>query len=204
MLRELDFVEGDWAALRWSVGSAASLFRRFEVPLSSPGGVLAKTRVLMGKTRQRTIGGSIACLIVLAWTVWNIFHSVNTLQLVGSWLSIPVMLYFLGQLYLGRSGTPPLDTDPSASGDFYRKELVRQRDFHRGTWLWSRVIVMIPGYLMWCFGLALAHPALARIVHINIAVFLVLGVLAFPLNLKLARKYQRQIDELDKLRKDIR
>jgi hypothetical protein len=204
MLREMDFVEGDWAALRWSVGSAATLFRRFEVPLSAPGGVLQRTRVLMGKTRQRTVAGSGACLILLAWSVRNIFHSFNTLQLVGSWLSVAVMLYFLGQLYVRRSETPPLETDSLASGDFYRRELVRQRDFHCGAWLWSRVIMMIPGYLLWSLGFVMAHPAFVGRMRINITVFLVLCVLALPNNLKLARKYRGQIDELDELRKDLR
>jgi hypothetical protein len=32
MLREMDFVEGDWAALFWALGSATALFRRLEVP----------------------------------------------------------------------------------------------------------------------------------------------------------------------------
>lgn len=31
MLREMDFVEGDWAALFWALGSATALFRRLEV-----------------------------------------------------------------------------------------------------------------------------------------------------------------------------
>lgn len=32
MLCELDFVEGDWAALFWALGCATALFRRLEVP----------------------------------------------------------------------------------------------------------------------------------------------------------------------------
>jgi hypothetical protein len=32
MLRELDLVEGDWAALFWALGSATALFRRLEGP----------------------------------------------------------------------------------------------------------------------------------------------------------------------------
>lgn len=32
MLREMDFVEGDWAALFWALGSATALFRRLGVP----------------------------------------------------------------------------------------------------------------------------------------------------------------------------
>lgn len=32
MLRELDLVEGNWAALLWALGSATVLFRRVEVP----------------------------------------------------------------------------------------------------------------------------------------------------------------------------
>jgi hypothetical protein len=32
MLREMDLVEGDWAALFWALGSATALFRGLEVP----------------------------------------------------------------------------------------------------------------------------------------------------------------------------
>jgi hypothetical protein len=36
MLREMDFVEGDWVALFWALGSATVLFRRLEVPELMP------------------------------------------------------------------------------------------------------------------------------------------------------------------------
>ena len=36
MLREMDFVEGDWAALFWALGSATAIFRRLEVPALMP------------------------------------------------------------------------------------------------------------------------------------------------------------------------
>ena len=34
MLNEMDAIENDWAALRWAIGGAASLFRGFELPIS--------------------------------------------------------------------------------------------------------------------------------------------------------------------------
>jgi hypothetical protein len=34
MLREMDLVEGDWAALFWALGSATALFKHLEAPMS--------------------------------------------------------------------------------------------------------------------------------------------------------------------------
>jgi hypothetical protein len=116
MLRELDFVKGDWAALRWSVGSAASLFRPFDVPLDSPVGVAAMTRSLMEKTRKRTIVGSAACLIVLAWSVRNLFHSFNRPQLIGKLVD-----HFYGSFF-SRSAVPGQKRDAfGGSGSFHQR-----------------------------------------------------------------------------------
>ena len=42
----------------------------------------------------------------------------------------------------------------------------------------------------------------APFIYAQAAVYLVLAVLAVPLNSKLARKYQRQLDELDRSEKE--
>ena len=55
MLREMDFVEGDWAALFWALGSATALFKHWEAPMSNLSGVLSRTQALMKKIRRRTL-----------------------------------------------------------------------------------------------------------------------------------------------------
>jgi hypothetical protein len=205
MLREMDFVEGDWAALRWSVGSAASLFRRFDVPLSAPGGVLERAHVLGRTIDRRTIGGGLVCVIMLAGFVWNAIHHVNTLQLVACGLIIVASAYMLGQLYLRRQGTPPMNGTPRECMDYYREELVRQRDYHRGAWLWTRLVLLFPGCFLFFYATPLPpYPGALSIKYLVMASFVFMAIPSASGNLKQAQNYQGQIDELDELRKDLR
>ena len=93
---------------------------------------------------------------------------------------------------LGRTG----------SFDFHRAELERQLDFHRGSQLWIRLGVFAPGPLLFFVGFARANPYLAGTIGWEALAFVLMLALAVPLNAWSARDYQRQIDELDHLRKD--
>jgi hypothetical protein len=116
--------------------------------------------------------------------------------------TVAATLYMAHQLYERRDGKLPSETCFSACTDFYRAELERQRDFHRGIWLWSRLVIIFPSYMLFSIGFAMAHPELGRGFATAIAACLfVLGIVAVPLNLRMSRKYQRQIDELDALPK---
>jgi hypothetical protein len=197
MLREMDFVESDWAALFWALGSAAALFKRLEAPMSNSSDVFLRTQALMKKIRRRTLMGYGMCLFVTVYLASFIFASPNTLQRIGCWLGIAATLYMAYQLYKSRNGQLPSETFPSACTDFYRAELKRQRDFHRGIWLWSRLVIVFPAYFVFAIGFAKAHPEVAWGFATLAACSIVLGIVAVPLNLRLSRKYQRQIDELD-------
>jgi hypothetical protein len=106
------------------------------------------------------------------------------------------------QLYERRNRKLPSETQPPACTAFYRTELERQRDFHRGPSFWSRLVIGVPGYLLFFIGFAMAQPELARGLAAIAGTFIVLSILAVPLNLRLSRKYQRQIDEVDTLPKE--
>jgi len=94
-----------------------------------------------------------------------------------------------------------LTATPEAGGtsciQYYRAELERKRDFHRGTWFWSRLLIFLPGPLLFCVGFAQAHPEIATFIWLEFAALLILAVIAVPLNLRLARKFQRRIDALN-------
>lgn len=85
---------------------------------------------------------------------------------------------------------------------FYRAELERQRDFHRGWWFWSRTLIFMPGPVIFFIGLAQTYPKRATFVWLELAAALILAAIAVPLNFRLARKYQRRIDALDAWQKD--
>jgi hypothetical protein len=201
MLREMDFVESDWAALLWAIGSVPVLFKHLEAPMSDSSAVFSRAKALMKEIRRRTLMGYGACIIVTVYVASFIFVP-NTLQRIGCCLAVPATLYLAYQLYARRPGDWPLESGSSAYTDSYRVELERQRDFHRGIWLWSRLVIMFPSYMLFYIGFAMTHPEFGRWFAAAIAACLiVLGIVAVPLNLRLSRKYQRQIDELDALPK---
>jgi hypothetical protein len=202
MLREMDFVEGDWAALFWALGSATALFKRLGAPMSNLPDVLSRTQALMKKIRRRTLMGYAVCFIASVTFGSFIFIFPNTLQRVGSGLTVAAVVYMAYQLYERRNGKQPSESRPSACTAFYRTELERQRDFHRDVWFWSRLVILVPGYILFCIGSAMVHPELARGFFAIAGAFIVLCIVAVPLNLRLSRKYQRQIDEVDSLPKE--
>jgi FtsH-binding integral membrane protein len=150
--------------------------------------------------RRRNLIGGGACAIVMASLALYLFVFPNLIQRIGSALTILGAGYLAYQLVLIRKrpkGGGAQETEPAACVKFYRAELERQRDFHRGLWFWSRLVILAPGFLVFCIGFAVAHPELAPFIRVEAAVFVLLLIVAVPLNLGRARKYQREIDALD-------
>jgi hypothetical protein len=197
MSREIDFIANDWAALWWALGSMRILFKRQYVPLAGLAAVPRAAQCLAKTVRRRTIIGLVITLIEAGFFGY-IFFGVSTVALrLGSALTVAAMLYMAYQLYARRAAQPPLDT---ASATFaYRAELERQREFHGGSWFWSRFIVFLPGPILFCVGEVMAQPDSARACAAILAAFLVLCGWSARLNLSQAGKYQRRLDELQAL-----
>jgi hypothetical protein len=199
--REIEFIEGDWAALRWALGGLRILWQPSEHRLASLADVPQAARQFAKEIRKRTVIGCAACIYLTFWLIRTVQATSNPVQGLGSYLSIVAMLYMVAQLMVrrgSRSLTEKLPTSPSA----YRAELKRQRDFHQGMWLWSRIVLLVPGYMLFCWGQAMAKPASAKRLAITAAVFLALCVLGIPNNRIVARRYQRRIDELDEIERN--
>jgi hypothetical protein len=149
--------------------------------------------------RRNLIGGSACAIVLLSFTYFSVVFP-NPIQRIGSLLTAIGAGYLMYQLVLGKmrkQGTAALGRQTETSLAFYRYELQRQRDFHQGLWLWSRLLLFTPGPLIFFIGFGNAYPAIARYIHIEAATFAVLLIAAIPLNLRLARKYQRELDALD-------
>jgi Flp pilus assembly protein TadB len=202
MLNEMEAIESDWAAFRWAVGGALALIRGCELPIKDLSEVPARMEALEKSARRRYLPGYAACFFVIASFVRFLFYLLNPLQRAGSILTILGSGFLVYQLELNRrqrkaaagamGGTP-------VPCEHYRAILERLRDFHRGRTFWSRMIVFLPGPLLFLVGSHVVYPQLLSPISIDAAIFIALGILAIPLNLKLARKYQRQIDQLDRL-----
>jgi hypothetical protein len=159
------------------------------------------------KARRRNNAGYVVCLLVVAGAVWwlTLFH--NPLQQIGSVLTIAGVGYMIWQLRsnargeaLARGGAGTLGATYSL--EFHRSQLARQRDFHRGRRFWLRMLTFVPGPVLFLFGFARAHPEIAGSIRLNAIAFGALAFIAVPLNLWLASRYQRQIDEIDGFERD--
>lgn len=61
------------------------------------------------------------------------------------------------------------------------------------------MVIIVAAYLLFCIGFAMAQPDLAWDFVAIAGAFIVLCIVAVPKNLRLSRKYQREIDEVDAL-----
>jgi Flp pilus assembly protein TadB len=123
---------------------------------------------------------------------WIAFRSQNFLARTGACVFIAGYLYVFYQVYT-RGGRRSV---PAACGDclnFYRSELKRLRDFHNA--VWSRVLAIIPGYMLVCAGMAKANSRLAWSAIAGI--FLAFSFYGVWLQYRLARRVQREIDTLE-------
>ncbi|HEX7138374.1 MAG TPA: hypothetical protein VF219_11025 [Vicinamibacterales bacterium] len=156
-------------------------------------------QALESKLRAQTRFGYLVCaFLVIAFSYWA-FVEHDLLMRIGAAAAI-IAFTFLGvQVYQSRfrrdAAAPPAAL-PSL--EHLRNELQRRVDFHRGKRLWSRLLLLMPAGLFFFFAFARAHPEGVTIIRFEIATFVVVGLAAIPLNLKTAKEYQRQIDDLER------
>jgi hypothetical protein len=175
----------------------------FTMPIDA---LRARVDRLARRTRVRNYGGYTTTAIVVAGALWWMTRIADPFATAGALLTMAGALTIAAQLRATRSGGP-MGGDAAALGrtgsfDFHRAELERQLDFHRGPQLWIRLGVFAPGALLFFVGFARAQPHLARTIGWEALACVLMLAAAVPLNAWYARDYQRQIDELDHLRKD--
>jgi hypothetical protein len=152
------------------------------------------------KLRRRTIDGYLVCAALIAFFVWWMVVGMNLLQQIGAVLTIIGVSYLAWQIYQNRfRGAPAEDAGNTASLDHLRTELLRQRDFHWGSRFWWRMLLFVPGPLVFSAGFAQAHPEVINIIRFETITFVALCIAAVPLNIRMAGRYQRQIDEINRL-----
>ena len=126
----------------------------------------------------------------------------NTVQSIGAAVSVLGFAFVSYQVHRTRAkNAPSANIGSVASIEFHRAMLQRQLEFH-STGLWPRVLALTPGGLLFFAGLAAAQPKLAILAYLQIATFVVAIILMVPLNGRMAVRYRRQIEELDRLQKD--
>jgi hypothetical protein len=150
--------------------------------------------------RRRTIDGYLVCASLIAFFVAWMFVGMNVLQTVGAVLTIIGLGYLAWQLRANRFRRPGDEAQNTV--EHLRTELARQRDFHWGARFWLRMLPLLVGGLVFFAGFAKAHPEVIRIIRFEAISLVVLAIAAIPLNLWMARRYQKQIDALSRLQEE--
>ena len=133
----------------------------------------------------REYAGAAIVTVVFSFAFFK-FH--DLLTRVGSVLCVAGTAYVVAQLYFRSSPrTLPADLALTCSVEFYRTELVRQRDLLRSVFSWY-LAPLLPGLLVFTRG---------KIGMIVLDVVVFGGV--WWLNQWVAKGLTRQIEELDKL-----
>lgn len=201
MLNEMAAIENDWAAFRWALGSAAVLYRGCKAPINDASEIPRRLEHLQGITRRRQRAGYLVCFFVMGGFLYYLTIFPGMAARTGCALTVLGAGFLAVQLYLNRVRRQAAASGStlSTASDQYRAVLQHMRDFHRGAWFWSRMIVFLPGPLLFMYALHRAHPDPGSLVVV--VAFLAFGVIAIPLNLGLSRKFQREIERLDEVEK---
>jgi hypothetical protein len=164
----------------------------------TPEQIQVKLQGLEAKLRERTRGGYlVGAFLIVAFSTWAFVES-DLLMRLGAAATIVAVAFLTFQVHRSRFGAGHAPQMELPSLEYLRYELQRQRDFHRGKWFWSRLLLLGPAGLLFFLAFARAHPELIAIIRFEIVTFVVGVLVAIPLNWKLAVKYQRQIEELDR------
>lgn len=155
-----------------------------------------RAALLQAAVDQRNRFGLLIALVeVFVFTgMWLAFP--HHTQRIGCAWTVVGLLYMSAQILRRPAASPARDLGIAACLEFQQKELARQRDFHRGWWFWSRFVAFVPGPGIFGAGAFMAFPQDRLEITLVGVVYVAVALWAIPLNLGLARSYQRQIDQL--------
>lgn len=134
------------------------------------------------------------------WAGWWTSERSNVIERIGAAMVVAAVAYLAWQVNANRSRLPAV---ADRTADHLRAELLRQRDFHSGRRFWSRMAFLTVAGTVFFTGFAVAHPEVRRTIVAELIAFGVLTVLAVPLNLRQAAKYQRELDRVDRMSGEV-
>jgi hypothetical protein len=207
--REIEFIESDWAALRWALGSWKMAASCQSAPLTSMSEVPRAARSFLLRVRVSTVITWMSLLWMCYWFSGIFPHTTaNPSRPLGLSFIVAVLVYMACQAIAYRGWRLPRGVELPVIASLYRSALERQRDFQAGVWFWSRAALLMAGPLLCIYRTWLLKHSAGReiILGANLAAC---GIIAVSLlivwpktGLSPWRKYQRRIDELDALAGD--
>ena len=199
LAREAEFIEDDWSALGWAIGSTRVLLDRREVPMTSLSEAASKARHFLESLRRQNYGYLFFFFCQALTYALRLLDANNRQQRAGCVLVVLAGTY-MGIFDLLRTRMvqlPPNDEDAEAWAFYYRRELQRRSSSRVFVGVFFSLAVYGVGLLLAERDGAGAHPILAT----SLGVILVCGALFF---LWKRRQFQHQIEALDVILRETR
>jgi hypothetical protein len=206
--RELEFIESDWAALRWALGSWKMAASCQNAPITSMSEVPRAARNFLRETRASTVVTAVSLLWMTYWFSGIFRHTVTGRHTLLGWgLILAVLVYIACEASAFRGWRFPRGGELPEVADAYRAALVHRRDLLTGVWYWSRATLIVAGPLLAAYHAWLLKPGAIReaILGANLRTggIIALSLLVtWPATRRVVARYQRTIDQLDALEGD--
>jgi len=152
------------------------------------------------KVQRRNLWEYVGAIVVVVGVGRTAIIDSSTAVRAGAGLVMLATAYVVYRLYKRGSMDPlPAGLALTSSLDFYRGELVRQRDLLEGVWSWY-LLPFVPGVATILIGRAVERPDGWLRPLLTAAALVVMSTILVRKNARAARKIQGRIDELDRAR----
>lgn len=143
--------------------------------------------------------GGMAGVVFVLWTGWD-FIRPRPLMSIAMGLWVLAMIYVLVQWHRRASAQDPADRLGTLDAlQFYRQQLVRQRDARRGNWRWW-LPPMAPFLILMFISFIVEVRPIPWVAILGLAAWVVFGLtMAVVSYEKVARGLQQEIDALDSM-----
>ena len=160
--------------------------------------IRGKAQQFEKRVSRRNLREYIAGAVGLAIFTLYLFLFPSPMARAGSLLVIAGIVVIMIQIYKRASpGRLPADLALTASLEFHRRELVRQRDLLRSV-LWWYIAPIVPGMVVLAVGVTPRHAAVAGALINAVPLLGIFGLILWA-NHRAARGLDRQIADLDNL-----
>ena len=165
-----------------------------EEPLIPRDEIRTKAERMDAKTRRRRVVTALLFILLLIKGALEVWIQTETLERAGDLLLMAALVYIAYRYRKLRLAAPPVALGRTNCREFYRTELVRQRDLSQDSW--GFLLPFVPGV-----GLALLasgfenRPVSQHVALVACGVALFLGIAWW--NARATRKLQDEIDALN-------
>jgi hypothetical protein len=123
----------------------------------------------------------------------------NLTMQIGAGLLTAGGLYMAWRVRQSRKAMDALGD--TSTVDVYRRAAMAQLELHRKK-LWKLIAIWGPGGLMFFIGFAQSRPDLKFLIYPQFVILIFALAVMIPLNRRHAVKYERRLEELDRLKKE--